>query len=362
MNSLAYKPNCDETIERLRLWHGREYADRILVRCPAPSKTLQRFRAEHSDGACQYPDPNERIAFWDRVFAEQSAVADDAVPAAYLTEMDQGLYGGMVDAEVRFQCDTDNGWISSMVVPLWEDWSKFDTLKIDRDHAWFKRYLRQLEIFTAGAGDNFGVSHFILIDSLNFVFELLGATGAYMSVETEPEMVRRAVDFAFELNALVQDTFFDNTPRLQGGTCSNMVSWVPGRVVSESLDPFHMASVDYFEKWGREPVERILARYDGGVVHIHGNGRHLLETATTIRGLKAIYMGDDMGFPRAIDIAADLRKRAGDTPLVIRADYDDFSSKLAVHELPGGVLYEVFGAAGVDDANRLIDLVREYRA
>ncbi len=362
MNTLAYKPNCTETIDRLRMWHQRQYGDRILVRCPAPSEAMRRFRAEHSDGDCEYPDPDERIAFWDRVFSEQSAVADDSIPAVYLTEMDQGLYGGMVDAEVRFQCDTDNGWISSMVVPLWEDWSKFDTLKIDPDHPWFRRFLKQLEIFVTGAGDNFGVSHFILIDSLNFVFELLGATGAYMSVETEPEMVRRAVDFAFELNTLVQDTFFENTPRLQGGTCSNMVSWAPGRIVSESLDPFHMTSVDYFEKWGREPVERIIARYDGGVCHIHGNGRHLLERATTIRGLKAIYMGDDLGFPAAIDIATDLRRRAGDTPLVIRASYDDISAKLEQHELPGGVLYEVYGTPSVDEANRLVDSAREYRA
>ncbi len=360
MNTLAYKPNCDEIIERLRLWHERQYMDRILVRCPPPSETLRRFRAERSDGDCEYPDPNERIAFWDSIFAEQSVVADDTIPAVYLTEMDQGLYGGMVDAEVRFQCDTDSGWISSMVVPLWDDWSKFDTLKIDPKHAWFERFLRQLDIFVAGAGGNFGVSHFILIDSLNFVFELLGATGAYMSVETEPEMVRRAVDFAFELNTLVQDAFFENTPRLQGGTCSNMVSWAPGRIVSESLDPFHMASVDYFEKWGREPVERILGRYDGGVVHIHGNGRHLLETATTIRGLKAIYMGDDIGFASAIDIAGELRDRAGDTPLVIRADFDDFCGKLERHELPGGVLYEVFDTPSVDDANRLMDCVRDY--
>ena len=360
MNSLAYKPNCDETVSRLRQWHERSSMDRILARCQVPSETMDRFRAEREDGDCEYPDPNERITFWDRILAEKSLVEDDSIPAVYLTEMDQGLYGGMVDAEVRFQCDTQNGWISSMVVPLWDDWSKYDTLKIDPRHPWFKRYLNQLEIFVDGAAGNFGVSHFILIDSLNFVFELLGATGAYMSVETEPEMVRRAVDFAFELNTLVQDAFFDNTPRLLGGTCSNMVSWAPGRIVSESLDPFHMASVDYFEKWGREPVERIMGRYDGGVVHIHGNGRHLLEVATTIRGLKAIYMGDDMGFPSAVDIAGELRKRAGDTPLVIRTKYEDFTGKLDRHELPGGILYEVTNVPSVGEANRLMERVRTY--
>ena len=43
-----------------------------------------------------------------------------------------------------------------------------------------------------------------------------------------------------------------------------------------------MTSVAYFEQWGREPAERILGAFDGGVIHIHGNGRHLLEAAATL--------------------------------------------------------------------------------
>ena len=99
--------------------------------------------------------------------------------------MDQGLYGGLVDGEVRFQCDTDNGWISSMVVPLWKDWSRFDSLRFDPDHPWFRRYTRAARSFRrAGPRASFGVSHFILIDALNFAFELVGATETYMSLET----------------------------------------------------------------------------------------------------------------------------------------------------------------------------------
>ena len=87
-------------------------------------------------------------------------------------------------------------------------------------------------------------------------------------------MVRRAIDFGFDLNVRVQRAFFDAVPLFEGGTFSNFAQWIPGRIVSESLDPYHMTSVAYFERWGREPAERILAAFDGGVIHIHGNGRH----------------------------------------------------------------------------------------
>ena len=174
-------------------------------------------------------------------------------------------------------------------------------------------------------------------------------------------MVRRAIELAFELNVTIQEAFFEREPPLAGGTASNMVQWIPGRVVSESVDPFHMTSVDYFETWGREPVERILGRFDGGVLHIHGNGRHLLEAVWTIRGLKAIFLGDDRGFPEAFDVLDELQARTGDVPLVVQTDFDRFVDRLNGHRLRGGVFYKVAGVPGVDAANGCMEKVRAYR-
>src|SRR3989339_2190667 len=126
-----------------------------------------------------------------------------------------------------------------------------------------------MKIFAEGAEGKFGISHFILIDGLNFAFELVGATETYTALNDQPETVREGIDFAFDLNSMVQDTFFEFNPLYEGGTFSNMAQWIPGRIVSESVDPFHMTSVDYFEEWGREPVERIYRAFDGGVLHIH---------------------------------------------------------------------------------------------
>ncbi len=160
----------------------------------------------------------------------------------------------------------------------------------------------------------------------------------------------------------VQRTFFEHAPLLAGGTCSNMAEWIPGRIVSESVDPFHMTSVDHFEKWGREPVERILAAFDGGVIHIHGNGRHLLEAISTLRGLKAVYLADDLHFPSAFSILAKLRRRLGGLPVVVSVDFPAFVAALQERRLEGGVLYKVQHVPDVAAANRTMDLVREYRA
>ena len=65
-------------------------------------------------------------------------------------------------------------------------------------------------------------------------------------------------------------------------------------------------------------------------LHVHGNGRHLLEAVSTIRGLKAIFLGDDRGYPAAFDILPELRTRTGDVPLVVEVDLGRFTEQLDV--------------------------------
>jgi len=361
MSVFAYKPNAEEVATGLRSLYERRAEDRIFATMAVPSGAIAEFRRQYGDPRCDYPHPADRAEFWDRLFSERAAVEDDSMPAAYLSEFDQGLYGGLLGGEVRFMCHPETGWISSMVPPLLGDWPEFDTLRFDRSHFWWQRYLEQLRVFVDRSAGKWGVSHFILIDALNFVFELIGATETYLSVEQCPENVRRAIDFAFDLNVQVQRTFFETVPATFGGTLSNFAQWIPGRIVSESLDPFHMTSVDYFEQWGREPAQRIIAEFDGGVIHVHGNGRHLLEAASSINALKAILLLDDLGFAPAFDVLEELKQRTGNTPISVFAKFGQFADRLERHTLPGGVLYQVTDVPDVDSANRCMERVRRYR-
>jgi len=365
---LKYKPDGYDVLERLRRLYDDRDQSIILASMEIPSPALKEMAVKHPPGFCEYPDPRERALFWDARFREKLGVCDDSIPSAYLSEMDQGLYGGLVGGDVRFLSDPEYGWISSMVKPILVDWSEFDQLNPfdpgDVDNQWLARYVRQLEVFLEEARGKWSISHFILIDSLNFGYELRGATETYYGVMDQPEIMKQVIDYAFDLNVKVQNIFFDQVPRLEGGTCSNFAEWIPGgRIVSESIDPFHMTSVDYFEEWGREPAERMFAAFDGGVIHIHGNGRHLLEAASTLKGLKAILLGDDTGFPPAYEILDQVRGQVGDVPLIVfGVEYGEFCQALTEHRLVGGVLYHVKDVPDVDAANGCMDRVREYRA
>jgi len=283
------------------------------------------------------------------------------MPVAVLSEFDEGLFGGLLGGEVRLLAHQDIGWISSMVPPLLNDWSEFDRLRFEPDNVWWQRYQRQLSVFAEHCRGKWGISHLIAVTGLNSVFELVGATKTYLSLDEHPDYVHRAIDLAFNVNQTIQGKFFETVPLFEGGTFSNFGQWIPGRILSDSIDPFHMTSVAYFEKWGREPLERFLAEFDGGVIHVHGNGRHLLEAAATIRGLKSALLMDDRGFPEAFDVLAALKARLGDLPVAVFADYPKFVERLERHDLPGGVLYQVKNVPDVAAANRLMEEVRAYR-
>jgi hypothetical protein len=358
---MIYKRNADATLERLVRLYERAAQDRIFASFEIPSAALLEFQQAHPDPFCEYPDPHERIRFWDEHLKIRAALEDDSVPSAYMSEFDQGLYGGLLGGEVRFMAHPENGWVSSMVPPLLRDWSGMDALEFNCSGPWWETYLRQLRIFREGAAGKFGISHFILINGLNFAFELVGASETYLSLTENPESIRKALDLALRVNVAVQTAFFESTDSCRGGTFSNMVQWIPGRIVSESVDPFHMTSVRCFEEWGREPAQRVFDHFDGGVLHLHANGRHLLEAVNTLRGLKAIHLGDDRGFPAAIEVVPEMRRRSGDLPLLLFVEYPVFEEKLRKHELPGGVFYKVTGCPDADTANRMMESVRGYR-
>lgn len=359
---LDFKPNLGAVLPRLRALFERRATDRICAVFYPPSPALDRFAAAHGEGFCPCPGWPARADFWSELLAERAALDDDSVPSAYLSEMDQGLYGGLLGGAAQFLSHPENGWISSMVAPLLADWDQFDHLRFDPSNQWFDRYRGLLAALKEAAGGRFGLSHFIAINGLNFAFELVGATKAYLGVEECPERVEQALQLGLAVNLLVQKWFFADVPLLAGGTCSNMTEWIPGQIVSESVDPFHMTSVAYFERWGRPALERLLSHFDGGVVHLHGNGRHLLEAVCAVPAIKAIYLGDDKGFAPAIEVLGTLRRRAGDMPLVTSVSWACFNEKLAARALPGGVLYKVTNAPDAATANRLMDQVRAYRA
>ena len=67
------------------------------------------------------------------------------------------------------------------------------------------------------------------------------------------------------------------------------------------------------------------------------------------------------GYGAAFEVLDQLQKRTGNVPLVVSVAWDPFVDRLRRHALPGGVLYQIAGAADRDAVNRLMEEVHDYR-
>ncbi|NQU09962.1 hypothetical protein HQ590_04165, partial [bacterium] len=137
---LSYCADSTAVLSRLRRFYEERPPDMILARLRVPSPFVAAYARGRSAGYVEYPDPVERARFWDGYLREQSVVHDDWVPNAYPSEMDQGLYGGLLGGQTQFLFDPNTGWISSMVAPILKDLAAAAGLRFTEDHPWWARY------------------------------------------------------------------------------------------------------------------------------------------------------------------------------------------------------------------------------
>ncbi|MGI5899166.1 MAG: hypothetical protein ACOX8S_04490 [Christensenellales bacterium] len=360
---MQYKSNFPQVKRRLASLYSKEGTDRIFARFDIGQQVITDYAAEYAEKCKEkgYPDIAARAAFWDRYLRQYADLIDDGVPAAYMSELDQGLYAAVTGSKIAFSFDEKTGWISSMSYPLDKQPEEIHPV-FDNEGVWYRRYMDQMRVFREASRGKFGVSHFILIDGLNFLFELRGATNTYYDVLENPDFAKRIANFAFSLNVKIQNDYFREIGLYEGGTVSNMAGWVPGRIVSESVDPFHLASPAFFEQWGRENVQMMFDRFDGGVLHLHSNGHHLLESVRSLRGLKAIMLLEESTAPPPWQKVGELNEKAQGVPLVVSIPFDSFIQGMDKRSLPGGVLYHVIGAKSAKQANEAMRQALEYRA
>ena len=358
---MLYKKNYKEVIARLKDFYSGKCRDEIRVRMNIPNPVLERMKREVKEGPVPCPDPEERADFWDRCLSVYADLKDDSIPCAYISEADQGLAGGMIGGEVRFMLDTKTGWVSSMVPPFAKSAADVRSYKIDLTNKWYRYYEAELAVFLKKSAGRFGISHWCSLDGLHLLSEMRGFTETFYTMIDDPETCRQIIDFAARLAFVLQDKFFETVGLLEGGTCSNMAGWLPGRCISESVDMYHLADARLFEEWGRRHIQEMINRFDGAVMHIHSNGHHLIEHIRSIKNLKAILLLDDDWSTPIYQEMDRLDPLRGDVPYCIAIPFEAFTDRLLKRELHTNVYYMVDGVPDTETANSLMKDVVAYR-
>jgi len=106
----------------------------------------------------------------------------------------------------------------------------------------------------------------------------------------------------------------------------------------------------------------MFANFDGGIVHIHGNGHHLIEKVSTLKGLKCIALLDEPFNPPVYEKLDTLAEKRGNMPFHVSIPFSQFVSKLSKKQLHTNVFYDVTQVPDIKTANEVMEEVRSYRA
>ncbi|MBI3946914.1 MAG: hypothetical protein HY321_13405 [Armatimonadetes bacterium] len=275
----------------------------------------------------------------------------------------EGIHGAFFGGKVRFS--SSDVKTESVCDPVITDWAQLDGLRFDESHPWVQRVLGVLRYFVERGFGRLVLAPYCTIDGLNFALFMRGASNAFMDTYDSRPQLRRLFDLGFDTTIRYWD--------LQRAIIEESNEAAIGHPEFARLGPFHakpglsvdaygLCRVEVFEEIGREHLQRLVDYYGGGFLHIHSRGHHLAPAVGKVRGITQIDCGEDPGWERAFPKIRYFRDATGDTPLMVRCTLEEFRRGLRDGSLPGGVTYYVQGACETaDEANRLMDRVREYR-
>ena len=361
------KVNLQQTLDRWLAFVERRLGDGILADISYPVSPPKSRGSGTGEPArireCLALDDPEGCLAREKEKAKRLRDSlSDAVPTAYPTfHFGESVWAGLLGAQITFVGTDRHTWSACKERPV-KDLNAFEFAPLDVSNPWLKRMLGVTRDFVGNMEAICDVTPFIFLDCLNLLVELRGA-GGYTDTYDHPGIVSRFMDWSVEVNMRLFDAqaemLGDFADRAYGGHPAGRYSW--SRIPSLSVDAYGLCNPGVYEKWGLEQHKRIVSRYGGARLHIHGNGRQLCELVSRNEGLTFCSMGDDAGSAKAWEIVEELRERMSPVPIGVTIPKDDFLRRLHDCTLPGGVLYRL-SADSLDEANRNMLRVFEYSA
>ena len=372
MSGLDWKSNAEEVIDRRRRFFRREMQDGILACLPVAIDTESEWLTfEEKWGTYTQsrnrPFPsNEEI--YDRMLIglqQRAKVEDDSLPVVYsILDAGESMVGGMFGMPMRF-IHRPRGPAFSKADPVIADYADVPWATFEIENTWAQRFLLIQEHFEQHAGSNFAQHPCLTMDALNFAVEMRGATQAYMDIYIHTEELRALMEVGLDFNVRFQEAQMGRIGGLGDGCYVWLGGWVPfPRAVSLSVDAYVICAVKSYVEMGFEYQARLIEHFGHGLMHFHCARSDLAAEVAKLPGLELFQFGGDTRDPvPEIDRVPEIREAVGDIPIQVSCPQQEFRQRMSDGTLQPNVWYMVSGPAmDAEEANRLMGLVRDYRA
>jgi hypothetical protein len=372
MLGLKWKCNLDETLDRRARFFKREMQDSILVSFDSvavdTSAEWDRF-----DRKWGVPEVGSRRAFPsnEEIFeretigmAKRGEVQDDWLPVSYsILDAGESMIRGLFGKDMEFLHRRHQAAFSLPEV-LMPDYSSLPDCKFSLDYPWTRKFLSVQEYFAEHARGLLTQHPCLTMDALHFAGEMRGVTQAYLDIYEHPDELRQLMEIGLDFNIRFQEAQRDRIPVYKDGCFVWLGDWVPfSNAVALSVDAYVVCSPECYAAWGFEYQSRLIKHFGHGFLHFHCNRTDLAAEAAKLPGLELFQFGGDPKDPKPeIEHLPEMRAAVGDIPIQIYCSMGDFLSRLDAGTLPTNVWYHVGQSVSVQQANQLMERVRNYHA
>ena len=335
-----------------------------------PNSYQQAFREKWCPPAQgverELPSQEEIFDYHDAAMQGRAQVEDDSLPVAYgCLDWGESGFAAFLGAKTHFYSRGEDGGTYSWAEPLLGDYRDLDFLRLSEDHPYYARFLKTLSYLVQRAEGLFGINAFLRIDVLTHAMELRGSTQALLDIYEHRDDLKHLMQFSQDVNTSVLEREYEIIPLFRGGHFTWNGGWVPHPApVPLSVDPYVYCSGSVYQELGMAFQQRLIDRFGSAIFHIHGYRLDLLALIASMPGVvfaQGLQSGGGLGII-AFDHLSEIKRTAGDLPLLISCSYQQLLAGMRRRSLPGGVLYSVGEVPSVCAANKAMELVRDYVA
>ena len=372
MAGFAWKRNAERVLERRRRFFRRQMLDQILASLPVATDTEEEWRqfearwGTYGEGETRPFPSNEEI--FERCLIglqARAAVEDDTLPVIYsILDAGESMVGAMFGQQVRFLHRPRRPAFSS-APPVVRDYARLSEARFSLNSEWTKRFLGIQDYFASHMGERFAQHPCLTMDAMNFAAEMRGSTQAYLDLYEHPDGLGALMEVGLDFNIRFQEAQMERTGTYADGSFVWLAGWVPfARAVSLSVDAYVICSVRSYVEFGLEYQSRLIEHFGRGLMHFHCNRADLAAEVARLPGLSLLQYGGDTRDPLPeVEQLPEMRRAAGEVPIMVACDLKRFLDGLSGRSLMPNVWYNVSGGPiPVDEANRIMDTVRSYRA
>lgn len=183
------------------------------------------------------------------------------------------------------------------------DWDDLKNLRCDEENENFKMLMDSMR-YLKERSDAEGF--FVALRGGEAPMDLANAirgNDLFMDFYDEEEMVHKLCEFCLNAVCWTFDHQLEIAHHVRGGVISGMATWMPGHSIGHfSEDASSMCSADMYRTFGVPYTQRMMDKYDCGMVHVHTMGRHVLPDIAAMEKIRFVQFTRDPNQPEPIEV------------------------------------------------------------